>query len=141
MIFVTPTCVTPTCVVPRHVDASRDFHVYFFSERAEWGDGGGGGAARLFLSFFFPFSVDHERDWPPSKVVFFELATNALNVRNNNTNNNILDAVAKIGRNEPEYGDEQVPRNGTVILVSRGRILGRERGQENIHFPCSADHG
>ena len=31
-------------------------------------------------------SADHERDWPPCKVFFFELATNALNVRNNNDN-------------------------------------------------------
>ena len=31
---------------------------------------------------FFPCSADHERDWPPCKVVFFGLATNALNVRN-----------------------------------------------------------
>ena len=38
--------------------------------------------------FFFPCSADHERDWPPCKVAFFELATNALNVRNNNNNNN-----------------------------------------------------
>ena len=31
-------------------------------------------------------SADHERDWPRViKVVFFGLATNALNVRNNNT--------------------------------------------------------
>ena len=40
-------------------------------------------AARLFLFSFFPCSADHERDWPPCKVVFFGLATNALNVRNN----------------------------------------------------------
>ena len=45
--------------------------------------GGGGYAARLFLLFFFPCSADHERDWPPCKVVFFGLATNTLNVRNN----------------------------------------------------------
>ena len=37
----------------------------------------------LFL-FFFLCSADHERDWPPCKVVFFGLATNALDVRNNN---------------------------------------------------------
>ena len=47
--------------------------------------GGGGGAARLFLCSFFPCSADHERDWPPCKVVFFGLATSALNVRNNKT--------------------------------------------------------
>ena len=46
--------------------------------------GGGGGAARLFLFFPPPCSADHERDWPPCKLVFFGLATNALNVRNNN---------------------------------------------------------
>ena len=43
--------------------------------------------SRTFF-LFFPCSADHERDWPPCKVVFFELATNALNVRNNNNNNN-----------------------------------------------------
>ena len=32
--------------------------------------GGGGYAARLFLLFSFPCSADHERDWPPCKVVF-----------------------------------------------------------------------
>ena len=41
----------------------------------------------LFFFSFFPCSADHERDWPPCKVVFFGLATNALNVRNNNNNN------------------------------------------------------
>ena len=41
----------------------------------------------FFFFFFFPCSADHERDWPPCKVVFFGLATNALNVRNNNNNN------------------------------------------------------
>ena len=43
--------------------------------------------ARFFFFFFSPCSADHERDWPPCKVVFLGLATNnnALNVRNNNT--------------------------------------------------------
>ena len=77
------TCVTPTCVAPRHVDASC---VFFFSpneQRAR--GGGGGGAASLFFFFFFPCSADHERDWPPCKVVFFSgwQPINALNVRNN----------------------------------------------------------
>ena len=61
-----------TCVAPRHVDASR-------------GRGGGGGdAARLFLLISFSCSADHERDWPPCKVVSLGLATNTLNARNNN---------------------------------------------------------
>ena len=51
----------------------------FFSERAARG---GGDAARLFFFFFFPCLADHERDWPPCEIVFFGLATNALNVRN-----------------------------------------------------------
>ena len=51
------------------------------------GEGGGGYAARLFLLFSFPCSADHERDWPPCEVVFFGLATNTLNVRNNNNSN------------------------------------------------------
>ena len=66
----------------------RELQVLFFSERTARG-GGGGGTARLFLFLVFPCSADHERDWPPCKVVFFGLATNnALNVRNNNNNNN-----------------------------------------------------
>ena len=31
-------------------------------------------------------------------------------------------------------------RDGTAEPVSRDQILRRERGQGNIHFPCSADH-
>ena len=40
--------------------------------------------------FSFPCSADHERDWPPCKVVFFGLAANTLNVRNNNSNNKLM---------------------------------------------------
>ena len=34
----------------------------------------------------------------------------------------------------------RLTRDGTVEPVSRDQILRRERGQGNIHFPCSADH-
>ena len=52
-----------------------------------------------------------------------------------------MDAAAELGRNpvskdqiQPEYGDEQAD-------VGRDcQIHRRERGQGNIHFPCSADH-
>ena len=56
---------------------------FIFSERAAWR---GGFAARLFLSFFSLLSRlrGEQRDWTPIKVVFFGLATNTLNVRNNN---------------------------------------------------------
>ena len=80
--------MTATCVAPRHVDAPRDFFVFFcfvFSERAARAGGGAGGGAGGAARHFLPCSADHERDWPPCKVVFFGLATNALNVRNNNT--------------------------------------------------------
>ena len=63
-------------------------YLFIFSERAARSEGGGGGALPDFF-FFFPCSADHERDWPPCEVVFFGLATNALNVRNNNNNNKI----------------------------------------------------
>ena len=63
------------------------YFLFFPNEqRARVGGGGGGGGGRcqtFFLSFFFLYSADRERDWPPCKVVFFGLATNALNVRNN----------------------------------------------------------
>ena len=34
----------------------------------------------------------------------------------------------------------RLTRDGTAAPVSRGQILRHVRGQENIHFPCSADH-
>ena len=34
---------------------------------------------------------------------------------------------------QPEFGDEQAD-------VSQDQILRHARGQENINFPCSADH-
>ena len=46
-----------------------------------------GGALLDFLFtllFPVPCSAEEERDWPTCKVVFFGLATNTLNVRNNN---------------------------------------------------------
>ena len=58
-----------------------------------------------------------------------------------------MDAAAELGRNpirkhqiQPEYGDEQAARDGTAEPVSKDQILRHERGQENIHFLCSADH-
>ena len=34
----------------------------------------------------------------------------------------------------------RLTRDGTADTVLRDQILRRERGQGNIHFPCSADH-
>ena len=34
----------------------------------------------------------------------------------------------------------RLTQDGTAELVSRNQILRRERGQGDIHFPCSADH-
>ena len=34
----------------------------------------------------------------------------------------------------------RLTRDGRTESVSRDQILRRERGQGNIHFPCSADH-
>ncbi|CAN0337065.1 unnamed protein product, partial [Ascophyllum nodosum] len=65
------------------LDAPVIFYFYFYFLRTSSARRGRGRAARLSFSFF-PCSADHERDWPQCKVVFFGLATNALNVRNNN---------------------------------------------------------
>ena len=52
-------------------------------------------ALNQVVLYVFPRSADHKRDWPPCKEVFFGLATNALNVRNNkdfslNSNNKLM---------------------------------------------------
>ena len=58
---------TETCVAPRHVDASRDFYLFYFilfspnEQRAREG-GGGRGGWQPFLFCFFHCSADHERD-------------------------------------------------------------------------------
>ena len=74
------------------------YYYYYFPpyKQRPRGGGEGGGAARLFLFSFFTCSADHERDWPPCKVVFFGLVTNALNVRNNNNNDTIFDIVIHV---------------------------------------------
>ena len=43
---------------------------------------------------------------------------------------------------QPEYvwRMSRQTRDGTAGPVSQDQILRRERGQGNIHFPCSADH-
>ena len=61
------------------------------------GEERGGYVTILFFFFFFPCSADHERDWPPRKVVFFVLATNTLNIKNNK-NNIILMESSNRGR-------------------------------------------
>ena len=57
-----------------------------------------------------------------------------------------MDAAAELGRNpvskhhiQLEYGDEQADAGRDCRIVLRHQILGRERGQGIIHFPCS-DH-
>ena len=74
------------------------FLLLFFSERAT--RGGGGRCQTLF--FLFSLFSDHERDWPACKVVFFGLASNALNVRNNNMCNNNNKIELDSFRNELE---------------------------------------
>ena len=62
--------------------------------------------------------------------------------------NIITDAAAEIGRNPVcnstrfslSMEMSRLTRDRTAELVSRDQILRRERGQGNIHFPCSADH-
>ena len=56
-------------------------------------------------------------------------------------------AAAELGRNpvikhqiQPEYGDEQADAGRDCRIISRDQFLRRERGQEIINFPCSADH-
>ena len=58
-----------------------------------------------------------------------------------------MDAAAELGRSpvvstifslSMEMG--RLTQDGNAEPVSRDQILRRERGQGNIHFPCSADH-
>ena len=63
--------------------------------------------------------------------------------------NEYIDAAADLGRNpegkhqiQPELSMEmsRLTQDGTAEPVSRDQIVRRERGQGNIHCPCSADH-
>ena len=49
---------------------NKYIYIFLRTSSVVGGGGGGGYAARLFLLFSFPCSADHERDWPPCKVVF-----------------------------------------------------------------------
>ena len=58
-----------------------------------------------------------------------------------------MDTAAEIGNNPVSTRFSAIKevirltRDGTAEPVSRDQILRRERGQGNIHFPCSADYG
>ena len=63
--------------------------------------------------------------------------------------NEYMDAAADLGRNpeskhqiQSELSMEmsRLTQDGTAEPVSRDQIIRRERGQGNIHYPCSADH-
>ena len=57
-----------------------------------------------------------------------------------------MDAAAELGRNPVSTRFSlsmelsRLTRDETAEPVSRDQILRRKRGQENIHFSCSADH-
>ena len=58
-----------------------------------------------------------------------------------------MDAATELGRNpvskhqiQPEYGDEQADAGRDCRNRLARPNLRHERGQGNIHFPCSADH-
>ena len=83
----TGTRRTETCVAPRHacrcvtrcpyygnllfllilLHAPRVLFLFYFPRTNSLG---GGAALPDFFSFYFPCSVDHERDWPPREVGF-----------------------------------------------------------------------
>ena len=54
------TCVTPTCVASRHVDASRDFFIFYFLRISSARARGGGGTVRLLntTTYVLLLSVD-----------------------------------------------------------------------------------
>ena len=67
--------------------------------------------------------TDHERDWPPCKVVFFGLATNALNVRNNKQQSRSWSAE------QGTYSkSSSVDQPGTAANPARGQL-----NRENEH--------
>ena len=57
-----------------------------------------------------------------------------------------MDAAAELGRNPVStrfslsMEMSRLTRDGIAEAISRDQILGRERGQGNVHFPRSADH-
>ena len=63
----------------------------------------------------FPCSADHEQDWQPYPVDLYSAISD-----------------------DHTYSCDHA--RWTVEPVSRDQILGRERRQGNINFPCSADH-
>ena len=59
-----------------------------------------------------------------------------------------MDVAAELGRSlvsstrfSLSMEMSRLTRDGTAEPVSRDQILRHARGQGNIHFPCSADHG
>ena len=76
---------------------------------------GGGGVLPDYEFFFFLCSADHERDWPSYKVVFSGLATNTLNVKNNNCRESAgTGPVVKVVRVTGAFAGHHGPISGRV---------------------------
>ena len=80
--------------------------------------GGGRGRCQAFF-FFFPCSADHERDWPPWKVVFSDWQPiRTQNLRNNKQQSTTTtDDAERGGRNRLARPTPQARRTGTRKII------------------------
>ena len=79
----------------------------------------------------FPCSANHEKDWQPYPVdPYSAICDDHTYIHTYNT----------IYLKSNGFFKSLEPRDGTAEPVSRDQILRRERGQGNIHFPCSSHH-
>ena len=82
----------------------------------------------------FPLVGHDERENPSScdsAEISFHVPTSEGFEVTNQTTGATGDYVCRMSR---------LTRDGAAVPISRDKILRRKRGQENIHFPCSADH-
>ena len=75
----------------------------------------------------FPCSADHEQDWQPYLVDTYSAQCDDYTY----IYVYIFSLSVEMSR---------LTRDETAEPVSRDQILMRERGEGNVHFPCSADH-
>ena len=113
--------------------------IFIFLRTSSVGGGGRGGAGGGALPdfFFFSCSADHERDCPPCKVVFFGLATNTLNVRNNNNHRRVSTyrlnrensrlAASLEAESGPEPAENTIPHSyRKTMFRKRGHVITKD---------------
>ena len=112
------------------------FLLYFIFERAAWGDGGGGRCQAFYFVLFSLFRRPRA-GLATVQCSFFGLATNTLNMRDNNNNNEVANSTrGHLNRGFfplfPFTPENLVSRDGFAISAFQANMLSKHPAKRKV---------